>query len=187
MTTRCPACGGDVYDGRAHRCVKSSDGGGEKRCAQTRDGKPKLSGGLVPTPAVHSPLGAGVASSPSEANSSPRDTGNPQLPESNSGPSEALSEMEKCDYWNGRKSLSEPDQGPARAEAGGTSSAGLAEGQHLGGPPRPFRRPLAKDRGNTISAMRPWEVERISRATWYRKPREEREWIISRLETSPPQ
>ncbi len=34
--------------------------------------------------------------------------------------------------------------------------------------PRPFRRPLEKDRGNTISAMRPWEAEGVSRATWYR-------------------
>lgn len=39
---------------------------------------------------------------------------------------------------------------------------------------REFRRPLAKNREQTLTATRPWEAEGISRRTWYRRQREKR-------------
>lgn len=34
--------------------------------------------------------------------------------------------------------------------------------------PWPFRKPLAKDIGKTLTATKPWLAEGMSRATWYR-------------------
>lgn len=106
----------DVTGRRDGQPIQSSDGGGESRPVTSGTG-PTLRLSRQPEASI-----AGVASSPSEA----------------------ITEMEKCDYWNGRKSLSEPETR------------------------RPFRRPLAKDRAKTLSAMRPWDAEGISRSTWYR-------------------
>ena len=38
---------------------------------------------------------------------------------------------------------------------------------------REFRRPLAKDRDKTLSAIKPWETEGMSRASWYRRKKEQ--------------
>lgn len=58
---------------------------------------------------------------------------------------------------------------PARKRAQGSApgcnrtSAGVATG------PREFKKPLAKDAHKTLMATKPWDIEGISRRTWYRR------------------
>ena len=183
-----------MYDGRAHRCVKSESDAtpaGAVMAARSgatgrRDGQP-----IPPVPGSLAPIACetSLEGNPSIGGVFDRTSGRsekPAQPESRAAPQ----------TWQYVDDLAAgetaPNSGPARAEAGGDITC-IAEGQHLGGPPdhsgplqawwpqepvpdapppRPFRRPLAKDRGNTISAQRPWEAEGVSRATWYRWQKE---------------
>lgn len=40
---------------------------------------------------------------------------------------------------------------------------------------REFRKPLAKDAAKTLAATKPWELQGMSRRTWYRRQKEDKE------------
>jgi hypothetical protein len=61
-------------------------------------------------------------------------------------------------------------EGRANPKAGDTVSMGKIAAQ-----PARRGRPLEKDRGQSLEALKPWETEGISRRTWFRRRAEDRE------------